>query len=358
MRLLETKKQENKIILLLTITYTVSYITRINYGSIIAEMEAITKISRELLSMAVTGSFFSYGIGQVISGILGDRFSPRKLVHMGLIVTVLMNLLIPLCFDPYQLVIVWTINGFAQSFMWPPMVRLMNVLLSQEGYNRASVIVSWGSAFGTILVYLFAPIIISLAGWKAVFVCAAGCGIVMVLIWWKLCPDLPKQPVCFRTDMKENTSRHFITPLMLCIMITVILQGMLRDSVTTWMPTYISDTYHLSTGVSILSGVVLPVFTFMLHPSLCMGKVGKEIRSLPQPVVISGTIQKAAIPQNVLRTLSGSSMISSCRVFRHHSSFQPITHKGISNHNKDITLRFLFPCTFFPNCQPPISHKF
>ena len=38
MQMLTEKKQVNKLILLFTITYMVSYITRINYGAIISEM--------------------------------------------------------------------------------------------------------------------------------------------------------------------------------------------------------------------------------------------------------------------------------------------------------------------------------
>jgi OPA family glycerol-3-phosphate transporter-like MFS transporter len=44
-------------------------------------------------------------------------------------------------------------------------------------------------------------------------------------------------------------------------MIAIILQGMLRDGVTTWMPTYIADVYHLDTAISILTGIVLPLFS-------------------------------------------------------------------------------------------------
>ena len=36
---------------------------------------------------------------------------------------------------------------------------------------------------------------------------------------------------------------------------------MLRDGVTTWMPTYIDETYKLGSAMSILSGVILPIFS-------------------------------------------------------------------------------------------------
>ena len=46
-------------ILLFSAAYLVSYLTRINFGAIISEMELQTGMSRSLLSSAVTGAFIT-----------------------------------------------------------------------------------------------------------------------------------------------------------------------------------------------------------------------------------------------------------------------------------------------------------
>ena len=99
-----TKESEiRKIRYLFMLTYMVSYITRINYGAIILEIGSNTGFAQELLSLALTGSFLTYGVGQLISGYFGDKVQPKKLVLLGLSVTVLMNILIPLCNHPLQM---------------------------------------------------------------------------------------------------------------------------------------------------------------------------------------------------------------------------------------------------------------
>jgi len=140
------KKAVAGITWLFAITYMVSYLTRINYGAVISEVVTDTGFTKSLLSMAVTGSFITYGAGQIVSGIIGDRFSPKKLITAGLCVTTVMNLLMILCADPWQMLIVWCINGFAQSFMWPPLVRLMSALVSREDYKGVSTKVAWAAA--------------------------------------------------------------------------------------------------------------------------------------------------------------------------------------------------------------------
>lgn len=281
---LKEKRDVNMLALLFSVTYMVSYITRINYGAIISEMESATHFSRSLLSMALTGSFITYGAGQIISGFCGDRFSPKKLISGGLTVTVLMNLLIPVCQNPGQMLAAWCVNGFAQSFLWPPLVRLMTLLLTEKDYQQTVAKVSWGSSFGTIAVYLLSPLLIACLGWKSVFIFSALCGIVMIVLWNRYCRDVKPLPEKQAHCSEKRDGKPLLNLLMTGIMAAIILQGMLRDGVTTWMPSYISETYRMSNIASILTGVILPLFGILCiqaatklymkkftNPMLCAG---------------------------------------------------------------------------------------
>jgi len=51
--------------------------------------------------------------------------------------------------------------------------------------------------------------------------------------------------------------------MMLAIMGAILLHGMLKDGVATWMPSYISETYNTGNSIAILSGVGMPVFSIL-----------------------------------------------------------------------------------------------
>ena len=308
MNVLQNKKQVNKLILLFACTYMVSYLTRINYGTIISAMVTQTGFTKDSLSMALTGSFITYGAGQVVSGIMGDRISPKKLVSCGLAVTVLMNILLPFCGNPWLMCAVWCVNGFAQSFMWPPIVRLMSTLLSDRDYQTASVRVSWGSSVGTILLYLLSPLILAALPWKWVFwLCAIG-GAVMFLVWFKSAPDTSVVAKQRSTGTQKKKHTGIFSPLVIAIMAAIALQGMLRDGVTTWMPSYISETYDLGNGISIFSGVLLPLFgiaSFYIASRIYGGK-------LKSPVTCSTIIfAVGAVAALGLFFLNGTSAVGS-----------------------------------------------
>jgi len=133
--------------------------------------------------------------------------------------------------------------------------------------------VSWGSSFGTIAVYLFVPVIISIASFRWVFVVSGSCALIMAFVWnvlYKrgftganaLAPDDEPMPSKTESGAVPAAERFTGTAifLMAMIMLGIVMQGALRDGVTNWMPTLVSDTFDLGSSVAILSGVFLPIF--------------------------------------------------------------------------------------------------
>lgn len=258
------KKQVNRFIFLCAFIYFISYVTRINYGAVLSEMVTSTGLSKSALSVALTGSFITYGAGQLVSGFMGDHIHPKKLLSAGLLVTSAINLFIPLCRSASMMAVLWCINGFAQSFMWPPLVKTMLMLLSMEDYEKKVVNVSFGSMGGTIFVYLVAPVCILISGWKLMFILSGVLGLAGLLIWTRSCPSFTlTYPERKMTDAPKKAKVNLISPLLIIAIIGILTQGILRDGVTTYMPSFISETYHLSNEISILTGVLLPIFSLV-----------------------------------------------------------------------------------------------
>ena len=281
----DRRKQVKALTILFAATYMISYITRINFGAIVSEMETATAISRHLLSMSLTGSFITYGAGQIVSGVAGDHISPKKLVSIGLLLTVLMNAIIPLCQSPYQMLAVWCVNGFAQSFMWPPIVKLMVAMFDSDEYKYASVRVQWGSSFGTMVIYLISPLLISLFSWRAVFWFSALSGLIGLFVWNRFIQE-PENIQVKKHSTDSSATRHLFTPMMFGIMVAIIMMGALRDGITTWMPSYIAETYSLSNIISILTGVVLPIFSILC----CRATEALYRKKLRNPLLCAGSI--------------------------------------------------------------------
>jgi OPA family glycerol-3-phosphate transporter-like MFS transporter len=181
--------------------------------------------------------------------------------------------------------VLWGINGFAQAFMWPPLVRIMATIFTPTDYKRASAIVSWGSSIGTMIVYFASFVLIQITkAYNTVFLFSAIIGFIMIFVWLKFCPRVEiKKATTTESEIKSETQTAKIQfPIVFFfIMLAVVLQGMLRDGVTTWMPTYIDEVYHLG-DTAILSGVILPIFSI-----LCISATSWLYKKIPNPVTCS-----------------------------------------------------------------------
>lgn len=268
------RAEVRRLTLLCAAVYFCSYLTRLDYGAVMVEMVRAEGFSRVDASAALTGLFITYGFGQLISGYLGDRVRPQLLIFFGLIACGLMNLLIPFCSSPAWMTVVWSVNGLAQAMMWPPLVRIMSQHMTESEYKVATVHVSWGSSLGTIVIYLMIPLLLKVSSWRGVFYCAAAVGMGMAAFWMarygRVERTLPLQEQAAPADEpgdagKSGGGLRALMPLLAIMMGVIICQGTLRDGITTWMPTYLADTYHMESGKSILTGVLLPLFGMVCY---------------------------------------------------------------------------------------------
>ncbi len=256
--------------------YFASYLTRINYGAIIAEIVQSEGILKSSASLVTTASFISYGAGQLVSGYIGDRVNPRWLIFGGLAATSVLNLFLPTAGTVEIMTAIWFLNGFAQAMIWPPLVKILSGYLYPDNFQKACVTVTIAGSVGTIFIYLVSPLCIVLSGWRLVFWVAGAAGLAASALWlWGIgridryahenaavTGALPTNESGQAAPILNRSIKSLILPSgLLFIILGIILQGILRDGVTTWMPSYLNETFWMSSSVSILSTVILPVFS-------------------------------------------------------------------------------------------------
>ncbi len=102
--------------------------------------------------------FVFYGIGQLVSGYLGDKIKPSYIIIFGLVLTAVCNLLMPLVPISTLMIPLWGLNGFAQAMLWPPIVKILSCYLSHEQFVSANLVVTSAAHISTIVLYLYVPV--------------------------------------------------------------------------------------------------------------------------------------------------------------------------------------------------------
>lgn len=266
--------------------YFVTYMMRYDYAAVNVEIIKEFQIEKTVASIAVTGSFITYGIGQLISGFFGDRIQPKNLIMFGLIGTAAINLLMSFLPNIQTMTVFWCFNGFFQAMLWPPLVRIMAESFDKKLYTNACVFVTSVAVAAKIVEYLIASLVVTIAGWRYVFVVSAALGAIVVIIWILGTKNIKSDlsPKKIDAEQKAETSGNlnsvFIVSGLIFILVAIILQGMLRDGIEAWMPTFIDDVFNLGSSLSILTTAVLPLFG-VLSISIATAvynKIGDELK--------------------------------------------------------------------------------
>ena len=254
------------------VTYLFTYFGRVNFTACISDMNVNYGFSKSSLGIIAAALLLSYGIGQLVSGILGDRLSPVWLVFMGIEISACMNLLFAFQINTVTMTAIWFINGFAQSLIWSPIVRLCSVRLTRLQCTKTCVDLYTTGPAGMLAGYGICAVLVHFFSWRACFI-AAFCIMTGIACLWVIgmrrleyladkygmpanSPNVLKSP-----EIKKQN--HFIPAILssglILIIAATLLYGMLKDGITTWVPTFLTDQFNVSAGFSIGLTTVLPV---------------------------------------------------------------------------------------------------
>lgn len=267
-----TKYSKSHLVWLCSLVYFVSYFSRKDFAAVMAGMISEGVIDKSAGGFIGTALFVCYGVGQLVSGYLGDKLKPSSLMLFGLSATALSNFLMPITANGAAMIFIWAVNGFAQAMLWPPIVRILADNLAHEDFVRANLIVTSAAHAATIILYLYVPVCLSLFDWKTVFFTATALAVLAITVFilaliFVLPKDAIKKPTPrVKSDSQDASESYFRLVCragILPIFLAIIMMGILRDGIETWLPTLYSEAFNREAGESILISVALPVFSII-----------------------------------------------------------------------------------------------
>ncbi|MEG2583330.1 MAG: MFS transporter [Oscillospiraceae bacterium] len=223
--------------------------------------------------------FMAYGVGQFINGFLGDKKSPFILIFIGLSVSALANITMAFTQNYILMLIIWGINGYVQSMIWSPILFILSNILHKDQTYNACINISTTVPAGTFCAYLFSLVAINFWGWKSVFIMGF-LFLFLVSVLWVVgakvvkkqlkkesalesvsLDSIKKEPNMLEKNIDKSKSlwKLLLIGGIFIIAIPVAIQGMLKDGVMTWVPTMMSEIFHVTPSFSLFLTMFIPV---------------------------------------------------------------------------------------------------
>ena len=120
--------------------------------------------------------------------------------------------LMPFAGSLTAMIIIWAANGFFQSMLWSPILRIYSEMINKKLKKRAILDISLSLPVGTVCAYLASTLIIKYFKWHYVFVCGSICIFLAALFVFSVYLYSKKDIVKRRTefDLKKAQERAHI----------------------------------------------------------------------------------------------------------------------------------------------------
>jgi len=256
------------------ITYFSTYFGRLNFLASMGNMIVKESFTKSQLGLVAATFFFAYGIGQFISGILGDKINPKMLVFTGVAGSAAINFMMGISTSYRIMTLLWFVNGLMQSLTWSPISRLVTDRLTGKKCFKFFVDLSTTVPIGTLLTYYICSLAIKYFSWRMSFYFAGVFMMLIAFIWYVFITRLEHKADIYGiieninlNKLEDNITSSAAIPIRKIIMVSglvfiaiaAILHGALKDGIMSWVPTYLVESFKTSSAFSLHLTMLLPI---------------------------------------------------------------------------------------------------
>jgi hypothetical protein len=160
----------------------------------VATPTIMTELGADVAAVVWVSSAYllAYAVPLLITGRLGDRFGPKQIYLLGLIVFTLASLACGLTNTVEMLVMARVVQGLGASLMTPQTMAVITRLFPPHQRGKAMAI--WGATAGLAMLVgpLLGGLLIGMLGWEWIFFINVPIGVAGYIAAARLVPDLEK----------------------------------------------------------------------------------------------------------------------------------------------------------------------
>lgn len=274
-------------IFLCWMAYTAAYPGRYSYNSNITPIMDAFGVTHGEAGLVTTCFFFAYGVGQVVNGLLCRRYPRRWIIPFSLACSAVLNIAVFLGAPFWTLKYLWLLNGGLQSILWPTLISVLSQSLPASSLKSSVLVMSTTVPIGTLLAYGLSSLLAVRGGFPFSFLTGALLMAGAAAAWLFLYRDAPASENAQPVQTSRTPGKGLLNPavavtvLVLCLF--AVANNLVKDGLTTWVPSILKERFGLPDSLSILLTLVLPVLG--IFGAACNGLLE---RRLPSFIKLSG----------------------------------------------------------------------
>lgn len=278
-----------KMLFITMFCYLFFYTGRHNFGWAAHAMAEDLHISFEKIGWISFSMLMGYAIGQFINGNLADRFSPRVMIPLGGLLSVLTNVTISFSGSFPVILVLWTCNGFFQSMAWAPGSKLITSWWNKSERGMALGFYTMAAGGSSVVTYFLSILLVQQQQhWQTLFRLPVLFLLAALIIFYIVARSKPSDAgytdiiAPLPAGMEDNWKQRYKTVLgnwrFLVACLAIGFQSMARYGLIFWVPVYFlggnykSDPHQIWVSLLLPFGMAIGAFSFgYISDKLFMG---------------------------------------------------------------------------------------
>ena len=262
-----TSKQ-GLVIWVLWLTYGSFYFCRANLTVAVPGISKEFNLSPGQMGTVLMALKIAYGIGQLVNGQLAEKFSPRRLLAIGLLASAGLNILFGFATSVYFMIFVWACNGYVQALGWPPTMRVAANWFNLTHRGRAIGIIGTGYQLCGALTFFLSGWAADKFGWRGVLFVPSAILILAAAHMWFLLEEKPaeartvsdpqQKPVAAKHTFKENLLATLTNPALWFLGLGLWLLDACRYGFTDWGVSHLMTVQNAAVDKAAFKYALLP----------------------------------------------------------------------------------------------------
>ena len=174
------------------IGFATFYLIRMNFSLAIPGICAEFHYTKSDIGLIISIGSILYGVGKFFFGIIGDRYSARYIMVLGLLLSAVMNIFLGFSSTIPFFAIFYALNHCFQSMGAPPCAKLLTHWFTTAERGRRWAMWSSSQQIGSAIIALVGPYIIIHFGWRYVFFLPGVAAIFLAIFLFSKLRDTPE----------------------------------------------------------------------------------------------------------------------------------------------------------------------
>lgn len=196
-------KYRVKVLFAIWFLYVVNYFDKFAVLNLLPFIRKDLALSHEVIGFASSLFFFAYTLAQFPSGMLADKFGPKKVMAVAITTFTFFTFLTGTIKSLTGFIAVRLGLGLGEGFHFVPSIRTLSDWFPQREKGRATSFFTTSWTVAPVFAPLLIAWVLSFGTWRTVFYLLAPLGLLGILVLWRIMKNTPKEALADSKNINQ-----------------------------------------------------------------------------------------------------------------------------------------------------------